>query len=322
MLKLQFRDRRRESVWLVDQTFTIGKAASNSLMIDDESVLDFHAEIINKNDKLSIKNLAAKNLTDTQTATKEVLFINGQAITEQSPLKAKDIITLGTIELELIDPKSLVEQQQSAATTNYSNSWSIYSNASWLDQNRFKIDKKTVIGRDPECDITLPLDHLSRKHVALEVRSGLLFLQDLGSSNGTFLNGQKVTSSQLKTGDKIKLDVLTFEVSGPSHDPNKTIIRTAPAQTASKPDPAKAKSSIDRPLKSAPEKNNQKKSAQNTGKSKIPKKRLVADGKQDWISGDSQKNNQPKPQKNNGMLVVGIVITLAIIATAIFTLTK
>jgi len=318
MLKLQFRDRRRESVWLVDQTFTIGKAASNSLMIDDDSVLDFHAEIINKNDKLSIKNLA-----NPQKKARDSLFINGQVVTEQSPLKAKDVITLGKIELELIDPKALIEQQHSAATTNYSNGWSIYSNASWLEQNRFKIDKKTIIGRDPECDITLPLDHLSRKHVALEIRSGFLFIQDLGSSNGTFLNGQQVTSSQLKTGDKIKLDVLTFEVSGPSHDPNKTIIRTAPAQATSKPGLAKAKSSTAAPAKSAQQvKESQKKPAQNKSNSKVPKKRLAADGKQDWISGDKHNSNQLKPQKNNSMLIVGVVITLAVIATAFFTLAR
>ena len=52
MLKLHFKDRRRESVWLVDSKLSIGKATSNSLMIEDQSIDEMHAGIIKTQDQL------------------------------------------------------------------------------------------------------------------------------------------------------------------------------------------------------------------------------------------------------------------------------
>ena len=154
------------------------------------------------------------------------------------------------------------------------------------------------------CDITLPLEYLSRKHLELEVRSGHLFIKDLASSNGTFLNGQKVTESEIKPGDKIKLDVLTFEVSGPSHDPNKTIIRTAPAKPTTSATSKPAGHASNKPTK-------KKKPVRSQQNSNIApkKKRLASNGKQDWISDNAQDE---KPKKSKAGLIL-FVISLVII---------
>ncbi len=304
MLKLQFRDRRREAVWLVDQVFTVGKAPTNSLMIDDQSIQDFHAEILSKGNQLSISNKASS----------ASLWVNNKLVEDQTTLNAEDIIKLGDIELELIDPKSLlnVTKTQKTSHKNLSNSWIIHSKASWLEQNIFPIDGKVVIGRDPECDITLPLEHLSRKHLELELRSGHLFIKDLGSSNGTFLNGQRVTESEIKAGDKIKLDVLTFEVSGPAHDPNKTIIRTAPSPQKTSPaqDKKQEEKTLDKKRMNKPSPTGRKRNIH-----KPAKKRLAAEGKQDWISNDEKIGKQ---QKSKTGIVILSIFLLAILGLAIF----
>lgn len=305
MLKLQFRDRRQEAVWLVDQTFTIGKALTNSLMIDDESILEFHAEIINKSGQLSILN-------KTSSPT---LWVNNKPVESQTNLGAEDIIKLGRIELELIDPKALLHKikTKNIAAKNLNNSWVIHSKASWLKQNIFPIESKVVIGRDSACDITLPLEHLSRKHLELEVRSGHLFIRDLDSSNGTFLNGQRITASEIKPGDKIKLDVLTFEVSGPSHDSNKTIIRTVPP----KPAINTAKKPLNTANNEVAAKRKLARSNQST-KQTSAKKRLVSNGKQDWIS-DNIPEKKPKKSKISLILFAISAIILSI-AGVYFTL--
>ena len=62
------------------------------------------------------------------------------------------------------------------------------------EQNTIKVDKdRLVAGRDPTCDI--PIDNLgiSRQHCAFENRGETFLVQDLGSSNGTYVNGKKVT---------------------------------------------------------------------------------------------------------------------------------
>jgi len=65
---------------------------------------------------------------------------------------------------------------------------------------------KVVIGRTPECDITIDNPAISRKHAAIEYKEEGYLLTDLGSSNGTFLNGEKITAPTiLKPGDVVGL---------------------------------------------------------------------------------------------------------------------
>ncbi len=65
---------------------------------------------------------------------------------------------------------------------------------------------KIIIGREPPADILLPAQGVSRKHAQIIEHNGRHLIQDLGSTNGTFLNGQRLNAATaLKTGDKIGL---------------------------------------------------------------------------------------------------------------------
>jgi hypothetical protein len=60
-----------------------------------------------------------------------------------------------------------------------------------------------VIGRSSELDMVLIEDMVSRKHAKLTLSPGYIAIADLGSTNGTFVNGEKVRRAQLKEGDRI-----------------------------------------------------------------------------------------------------------------------
>jgi hypothetical protein len=60
-----------------------------------------------------------------------------------------------------------------------------------------------TVGREPTCDVCLDDPHVSRTHAALQRRDGAVYLQDLGSSGGTFVNGNPATRVQLRQGDVI-----------------------------------------------------------------------------------------------------------------------
>lgn len=68
----------------------------------------------------------------------------------------------------------------------------------------------TVIGRREDCDLRIPLGEVSRKHARLVRDGDLLKVEDLGSSNGTFLNGQRVQESLLAPGDTIQVGPVAF----------------------------------------------------------------------------------------------------------------
>lgn len=65
-----------------------------------------------------------------------------------------------------------------------------------------------VAGRQVGCDILLNDTQVSRRHAQFENRSGTMFVTDLGSANGSFVNGQRLapsTPTPLKSGDSVKL---------------------------------------------------------------------------------------------------------------------
>jgi len=72
---------------------------------------------------------------------------------------------------------------------------------------------KFLIGRGSDCQLR-PQSHLvSRKHCAILVDAGAAAIEDCGSTNGTFVNGEKIQQRrELKNGDRIKIGVLAFDV--------------------------------------------------------------------------------------------------------------
>ncbi len=65
---------------------------------------------------------------------------------------------------------------------------------------------KLTVGRSRRCDIAIDDPSVSRKHVFLTFHEGKIHLQDLGSSNGTFVNGERVTTdAELYDGDALRL---------------------------------------------------------------------------------------------------------------------
>ena len=69
----------------------------------------------------------------------------------------------------------------------------------------------TVIGRREDCDLRIPLGEVSRKHCRMVRDGDTLRLEDLGSSNGTYLNGTRVEREAiLSPGDSIQVGPVVF----------------------------------------------------------------------------------------------------------------
>jgi hypothetical protein len=65
------------------------------------------------------------------------------------------------------------------------------------------MEREIVIGRSSELDMVLVEDMVSRKHAKINATNGQVIIQDLGSTNGTFVNGEKIKKVRLKEGDRI-----------------------------------------------------------------------------------------------------------------------
>lgn len=226
MLKIRFKDNKYNAVWLVEPKITIGRSATNALVIDDPLASDVHMEVLVDNEHLTLRNLIPT----------QPVIVNGQAVTGACELKPDDHITLGQVELIVIDPKreAKVVAEESANVTQLrapkTTGWSLKANHTALANRVFPLKEINVIGRASECDISLAAAHLSRRHAQLQIIDGMLFVKDLDSANGTFLNGKRVAEARVKRGDELRFDALTFGVMGPSDDLAKTTVRKVPAK--------------------------------------------------------------------------------------------
>ncbi|AOS97785.1 Oxoglutarate dehydrogenase inhibitor [Microbulbifer aggregans] len=214
MLKLCDLKDVSQSVWLVAPKVTIGRASNCDLTIADESVAKLQVEILVEDDSLVLRNLAEHG----------VVTVNGQQVERSCPLKLNDKVTIGSRTLGVVDPKVT---RLKAASSAASVAWALRANHPAIAGKVFPVRETTVVGRSDECDITFSLSHLSRRHARLEVRDGLLFVTDLGSANGTYLNNKRVVETRVRRGDELRFDTLSFSVVGPADDLDKTTVRPA-----------------------------------------------------------------------------------------------
>ncbi len=76
-----------------------------------------------------------------------------------------------------------------------------------------ELKESMVAGRIPESDIVLVQGHPSRRHARFTQRGSAVWLEDLGSANGTFVNERRITAPvELKTGDRIRFDVEQWQL--------------------------------------------------------------------------------------------------------------
>ena len=69
-----------------------------------------------------------------------------------------------------------------------------------------------VVGRSSELEMVLVEDMVSRRHAKISVEGGDIFLEDLGSTNGSFVNGEKITRTKLAEGDRILIGTSIIKV--------------------------------------------------------------------------------------------------------------
>ncbi len=78
---------------------------------------------------------------------------------------------------------------------------------------RFMLKGVTVLGRSPEADVHLDDPYASDFHLRLSLRDDEVTLQDLGSTNGTYVNGRRVTAPvPLNRGDAVQVGKTIMEV--------------------------------------------------------------------------------------------------------------
>jgi pSer/pThr/pTyr-binding forkhead associated (FHA) protein len=218
MLQLAFKEKKRKPVELNRSRVTIGRDKSNSMVLTDEGISGFHAEV-----HMDEGNLFIMDLNSTNGTT-----VNGKKITSRIPVKVWDVIEFDKVKMEIVDPaKRRPTVERGSVTKNaMENAWALQGISGIMSGKNFPINKTMIVGRE-NCDILIDDAMISSHHSKLELVDHILSIKDLGSTNGTFVNGKQITETMLKAGDEVKFDKMTFTVKGPGRPSAKTAVRSA-----------------------------------------------------------------------------------------------
>ncbi|MDM9638725.1 FHA domain-containing protein [Acinetobacter nosocomialis] len=118
--------------------------------------------------------------------------------------------------------------------------WKLQAITGEFTGQEISIDREMLVGRHQDADLLLQAAEISRRHAALLLKDQLLWVQDLNSSNGTFVNDIRIEQEkQLHDGDIVQFASFKFSVLAPAQENNDLPeieaepVQAAPAQDLS-----------------------------------------------------------------------------------------
>jgi ABC-type multidrug transport system ATPase subunit len=147
--------------------------------------------------------------------------LNGNPVTDPVRLTDGDRVELGETVLVFRDrPDGEPVRESSAEQTVLASDMSIVVDEAIRVGKPFPVVGEVTIGRDPKCGLVLSHPLVSRQHAKLSLAGGTATLADLGSANGTFVNGKAVRAPvKLNPGDRIDVGPYTLTFTGDSLAP-------------------------------------------------------------------------------------------------------
>jgi pSer/pThr/pTyr-binding forkhead associated (FHA) protein len=215
----------RTIVNLVRKEYTIGRAEENAVRLTERNVSRRHAVLRRTNEGWVFEDL------HSETGS----FVNERRVDAPLAIEHRDKVRIGDYDITLLDSEKEAEE---AAADKQSETVpaSVESDRSVERHDRLVvlegpnpgtqyplIDKKILIGRGEECDLTIADTSVSRVHASLmRDEHGRFHVSDQKSSNGVRVNGMEITKIPLYAGDIVELgDVhLQFVPKGSRFDEN------------------------------------------------------------------------------------------------------
>ncbi len=191
-----------DDIELADVRTSIGRHQSNHVVLSSAQVSDFHAEFHLVDDGVYLVDLGSETGT----------FLNGERVNGRVKVGHNDQLAVGDVAFTLIDPEALAREN---APVDEASSWLLIPQAGASLGRRVVLQGIMVVGREAERDICIPAEEISRQHARFELSGDQLKLTDLGSANGTTVNGVGITDCLLKDGDVVCFDKEAYLIQAP-----------------------------------------------------------------------------------------------------------
>lgn len=227
-MKLLFPNGEHAQALLNDGTTRVGSAPNCQVLL--QGLAPVHAEIHLAGSTGSVRRAGEGELT-----------VNGTPVDGESPLRPGDLVGFGPVQARVVaveraasvaPPKRAADVDDSGATRlRMAVPKFVLRGVSGAAFGKtFPVAKEMLVGRQQDCDIPIPAEEVSRHHARLKPTADGVMVEDLGSANGTWINGKRVQQGLLKAGDELRLDTIRFLLIAPGAE-----IPKAAATTVAQP---------------------------------------------------------------------------------------
>lgn len=181
-----------------DQGLVVGRDETCDIVLPSKRVSRRHARFFTNGERLHVEDLGSQN----------GVFVGGARLAGTSEVRPGPAIEVGEFKIRIkkADPRAVVAA--TGVDVNVAAEGRLKGLGDEAGQALALPRERGFVGRDPERELCIDNDSVSRKHAEVRLEAGTVHVVvDLASSNGTFVNGERLKPnlpSRLKHGDKVR----------------------------------------------------------------------------------------------------------------------
>jgi pSer/pThr/pTyr-binding forkhead associated (FHA) protein len=218
-MKLLFPNGEHVPAELGDGLTIVGTAADCEIHLSAPGIAAHHCELRRRGEQTLVRPLSAQAVT----------VLNGKQITEDMAIKPGDLLLFAKVGCRVVAseaspslasraPAAMPGEDDGRTRVRMAMPKYMLRGVSGPTFGKiFGLTGSMVVGRNHDCDISIPIDEISRHHAKLQVVPDGVMVEDMGSANGTFVGNQRVHGTMLlKVGEELRLDTVRFLLLSPA----------------------------------------------------------------------------------------------------------
>ncbi|MGH8042906.1 MAG: FHA domain-containing protein [Rudaea sp.] len=221
-MRLCFPNSEHPDVLIAQGDTSIGAAPDNAIVVAAAGVAPHHALLV----------VAERSVVLTARDAQARIHVNARPVVEKALLRLGDVVSLDTVKFVLkpdrddsirtdvpspVSPTAAADAGETVTRMRQLPPKVVLRGVSGSYFGKIvPVRGRLLIGRGNDCDLLLDEPEMSRHHAVIENAGDGIYLRDLGSANGTFVNGVLVRNAVLYTDDQIAFDHNRFLLEAPS----------------------------------------------------------------------------------------------------------
>jgi len=212
MMKLVFPAGDRPQLLLDEGAYRIGSAMDADVTLHADGIEPQHCEL-----QVSSQGVVLRVPAGTR------VLVNERPVEGLIALRAEDTLGIGATRIRLLDAASEAPRASSPRVPGEADinatmvrpvvpKFALRGLSGEHFGRSIPLHASLSVGRADDATLRIPLDGISRQHARLTPAGDEVLVEDLGSANGTWINGKRVTRAQAVHGDEIRFDVQRFQL--------------------------------------------------------------------------------------------------------------